>query len=129
MNLQKKISSPFPKFHLTNLDSQYPRLLRLNLTQCRVWFIILGNVDRDNHCRLTIQDISNRYGIAQPNVSASVKVLESHCLIYRIKRKIIVDPNYCWHGDAVSHHKALADHAALVPYYDDVLARLNLQPF
>jgi len=84
---------------------------------------MLDNLQSDNYCKLSAQGITDKCGVSQPTVSRAINGLEAQCLIYRINRTIIVDPNYCWRGDVASHYKAMQAHSEHVPYYSDAVSR------
>jgi|SaaInlStandDraft_7_1057024.scaffolds.fasta_scaffold72555_2 predicted transcriptional regulator len=127
MNTSKP-KSPFNKFYLTNIDG-CSRLTNLKSSESKVFNIMLDNLQSDNYCKLSAQGITDKCGVSQPTVSRAINGLEAQCLIYRINRTIIVDPNYCWRGDVASHYKAMQAHSEHVPYYSDVMSRLGYLPF
>lgn len=60
-------------------------LLDLTRHEYRVIFYLLGNMEYGNYCYLTQSAMSEELGIAQPNISKTIKSLQSKGLLFKEK--------------------------------------------
>jgi hypothetical protein len=82
----------------------------LKLSDVRVLFFMLSQVEHGNHIRLRISDVARHMDMRPAHVSRSIKALKEHnILIDRVPFGFRLHPEFGWRGDPTDKvHKTVA---------------------